>query len=561
MRAYIGLGLAVAVFSGTVFWAVQRLAVDEDLLHASQSSGSWVSVGAEIEYLRFLDALDRYGLGDSALSRDELIRRFDILWSRMPLMRTGDESRILRTVPGVSESVGEMVGVLEAVEPQVLALRPGDREAHARIRAQIEPFGPTLHDITLRVMLDVQVRALQGWLGDATDRVLASFGAVLLSAALLVLLLVRQIRASERLRASHEAARDEALKASQRLGAMAAELEDRVAARTEELAKVNLGLTAEVTERKKTAAALAESEQRFKTFAEISSDWMWELDDELRVSFLSDSFAALSTIPADELIGKVAAETRFEGDNPRLWAALAAAFERRTDIRDAEYTYVDRDGRSRALLLNGRPLYDADGAFAGYRGCATDVSEQRRAKRVAREHEAELARVMRVSTMGEMAATMAHELNQPLAAIVNYASGSIRRIESGAGSEALELRRTLAEIAAQAKRASKIIANIGDFTRKSPPPASAADINAIIRSVRDLANAESEDRGVRVRLELANAMPQVQVNIVEIEQVILNLLRNGIEASRSTRRERREVVTESRTNGLAYPVNAHDRYM
>ena len=439
MRAYIGLGLAVAVFSGTVFWAVQRLAVDEDLLHASQSSGSWVSVGAEIEYLRFLDALDRYGLGDSALSRDELIRRFDILWSRMPLMRTGDESRILRTVPGVSESVGEMVGVLEAVEPQVLALRPGDREAHARIRAQIEPFGPTLHDITLRVMLDVQVRALVGRRHRPRLGVIRRCP-VERRAPGFCCWLVRQIRASERLRASHEAARDEALKASQRLGAMAAELEDRVAARTEELAKVNLGLTAEVTERKKTAAALAESEQRFKTFAEISSDWMWELDDELRVSFLSDSFAALSTIPADELIGKVAAETRFEGDNPRLWAALAAAFERRTDIRDAEYTYVDRDGRSRALLLNGRPLYDADGTFAGYRGCATDVSEQRRAKRVAREHEAELARVMRVSTMGEMAATMAHELNQPLAAIVNYASGSIRRIESGAGSEALELR-------------------------------------------------------------------------------------------------------------------------
>ena len=467
----------------------------------------------------------------------------------MPIMLTGDESKILRTVPGVSDAVAEMVGVLEAIEPQVFALRPGDREALAQIRAQIAPFGATLHDITLNVMLNVQVRALETWLGEATDRVFASFGAVLLSATLLVFLLVRQIRRSERLRVSHEAARDEALAASKRLAAMATELEERVASRTSELAQANVGLSAEVRERERTAAALEKSEQRFKTFAEISSDWLWELDRDLRVSFVSESFPEVSTVPLAEVMGKKAEQARFQGDNPDLWSKLAAAFERREAIRDAEYTFVDREGRSRVLLLNARPLYDVDGSFAGYRGGATDVSEQRSAERVAREHEAELAHIMRVSTMDEMASTLAHELTQPLAAIVNYASGSIRRIESGADAGAAEFPGAFAQIAAQAKRASKIIAHIGDFTRKTPVAASVTDVNEIIRSVRNLASAESEDRGVAVRLELNDTLPKVEVNAVQIEQVILNLLRNGIEASRNTRKDRREVVIESRTNG------------
>ena len=549
MRAYVGLGLAVAAFSGSLLWAVLRLSVDEDIVHASETSGSWLTVQTQTEYLRFAQTLDRYGLGDTAVSREALVQRFDILWSRLPLMLAGDESKFLRTLPGVAETVEGMIARLEAIEPRVMELQRGDAVALAEIRAEIEPFESTLLDLTLSVMLDSQSAILEKGLDRATIWVSASFGAVLLSAALLVFLLVRQIRRSERLRVSHESARDEALAASQRLAAMATELEERVAARTSELAQANVGLSAEVREREKTAAALEKSEQRFKTFAEISSDWLWELDRDLRVSFVSESFPELSTVPSAEVMGKKAEHARFQGDNPDLWSKLAARFERREAVRDAEYTFVDREGRSRVLLLNARPLYDADGSFAGYRGGATDVSEQRRAERVAREHEAELAHIMRVSTMDAMATTLAHELNQPLAAIVNYASGSIRRIESGADPGAAEFPGAFEQIAAQAKRASKIIAHVGDFTRKTPVEASVSDVNEIIRSVRNLASAESEDRGVAVRLELNDTLPKIEVNAVQIEQVILNLLRNGIEASRNTRKDHREVVIESRANG------------
>ena len=549
MRAYIGLGLAVAVFSGSLLWAVERLSVDDGIIHASKSSGSWLAVQAQTEYLRFADALDRYGLGDPAASHEVLVQRFEIFWSRLPLMLAGDESRLLRTLPGMPETVEEMMAQLEAVEPAVMELRRGDAAALAEIRAQVAPFGRTLHDLTLSVMLDLQVGILKKGVGRATNWVIASFAAVLSSVVLLVLLLARQIGRSERLKISHDAAKNEALGANEKLTAMAAELEDRVMARTGELAQANVALTAEVRERKKTETALAESEQRFKTFAESSSDWLWELDRDLRITFLSESFAESNTIPSSEVIGRRPAEARFEGVDPGRWRELAAALERREAIRNAEYRFVDREGRSRVLLLNGQPVFDEDGTFAGYRGCASDISEQRRAERIARQHEAELAHMMRLSTMGEMASTLAHELNQPLAAIVNYAGGSMRRIESGAEGNGTDLKGVLARIAVQAKRASKIIAHVGHFTRKTSPVASVADINDIIRRVSDLARAESGDREVAVRLELDEALPKVHVNAIQIEQVILNLLRNGMEASKGTRKSTREIVIESRANG------------
>ena len=464
-------------------------------------------------------------------------------------MLVGDESKFLRTLPGAPEAVGEMVARLEAVEPAMMEMRHGDGAALAAIRAQISPFERTLHDLTLSVMLDLQAGILKQGVGAATNWVVVSFAAVLLSIALMVLLMARQIGRGERLKISHEAAKNEALDANVKLTAMAAELEDRVMARTGDLARTNVALRAEVHERKKTETALAESEQRFKTFAESSSDWLWELDHDLRITFLSEGFAEQNMVPASEVIGRTPVEARTKGDNPGFWRELAEVLKRRAAVRNVEYRFTDRDGRSRVLLLNGQPVFGRNGAFAGYRGCASDISEQVQAERVAREHEAELAHMMRLSTMGEMASTLAHELNQPLAAIVNYAGGSMRRIESGTDGNGADLKGVLARIAVQAKRASKIITHVGHFTRKTAPGVSVADINDIIRSVSDLARVESGDREVAVRLELDESLPKVRVDAIQIEQVILNLLRNGMEASKGTRKSTREIVIESRANG------------
>ncbi|MEK7246038.1 MAG: ATP-binding protein, partial [Pseudomonadota bacterium] len=157
------------------------------------------------------------------------------------------------------------------------------------------------------------------------------------------------------------------------------------------------------------------------------------------------------------------------------------------------------------------------------------AAERHHAEAEARERRAELAHVHRLNTMGEMASGFAHELNQPLAAVVNYAKGAVRRLKQNAV-EPGELLAVLEQVAAQAERAAAIVRRIRAFIRKEEPRHVALDFNQIIRETAGLMAAEAEREGARLILDLANPLPRVHADAVQIEQVIVNLARNAIEA-------------------------------
>lgn len=163
-----------------------------------------------------------------------------------------------------------------------------------------------------------------------------------------------------------------------------------------------------------------------------------------------------------------------------------------------------------------------------------DVTDRVRAEREARRHQAELAHVARVSTMGEMATGLAHELNQPLGAIVNYARGCTRRIDL-AGSGPPEVREALERIVEQAVRASEIIRRIRRFVRKAPPRRETAQVNDLVLETLRLADNELRQHEVKTELDLAADLPPVHVDPIQIEQVILNLIRNAVEAMADVR--------------------------
>lgn len=157
------------------------------------------------------------------------------------------------------------------------------------------------------------------------------------------------------------------------------------------------------------------------------------------------------------------------------------------------------------------------------------AAERHRAEAEARERRAELAHVHRLNTMGEMASGFAHELNQPLAAVVNYARGAVRRLKQNAV-EPGELLAVLEQVAAQAERAATIVRRIRAFIRKEEPRHAALDFNKIIVETAGLMTAEAERGGVRLILDLANPLPRVHADAVQLEQVIVNLVRNAVEA-------------------------------
>ncbi|MGE5154557.1 MAG: ATP-binding protein, partial [Bdellovibrio bacteriovorus] len=170
-----------------------------------------------------------------------------------------------------------------------------------------------------------------------------------------------------------------------------------------------------------------------------------------------------------------------------------------------------------------------------------DITAVRRAEQQSRQHQAELVHVSRLSTMGEVATGMAHELNQPLSAIVNYANGCTRRMQSGAG-QTDELLGALAQITSQAKRASEIIRRLRALVGKQPPIRADVDLNHLVQEVCSFLEFETAKLGVQIELDLAPGPIPVHVDLVQIEQVLLNLVSNALDALEETPQADRRLV-------------------
>ncbi len=186
-------------------------------------------------------------------------------------------------------------------------------------------------------------------------------------------------------------------------------------------------------------------------------------------------------------------------------------------------TQVNSDNRIYSLLFT--PVVDL--GYVNIYG--RDITAERQAERQAREHQQELIHVSRLSTMGEMATGLAHELNQPLSAIANFANGSVRRLQAS-GRESEDILYALGQITAQADRAGEIIKRLRALVGKQTPVRRVADLNAVVREVCSFVEFEARKAGVVIEQEFnVNTLP-VRIDVVQIEQVLLNLIRNALEA-------------------------------
>ncbi|MGQ0637276.1 MAG: ATP-binding protein [Planctomycetaceae bacterium] len=176
---------------------------------------------------------------------------------------------------------------------------------------------------------------------------------------------------------------------------------------------------------------------------------------------------------------------------------------------------------------------------------SSDITERRRTEEQACSLHNELAHMARISTMGEMASGLAHELNQPLAAIVAYADACQELVESERMSRE-QLREVLRSISSQAERAGKIIHRLRQLVRKSDPVRTAMCLNEAVREVAALLDLETRRAGVSLRLDLDAHLPEVCADLVQIQQVVVNLMRNGIEAMSDTPAGRRELHVATR---------------
>ena len=223
-------------------------------------------------------------------------------------------------------------------------------------------------------------------------------------------------------------------------------------------------------------------------------------------------------------------------------------FPAATDVpkipKDVHQSEVHDAARGRWYLVHSRPLRWIDGRIVRLH-LATDITERRRSEALFRQQQEKMQMTARLVTVGEMATTIAHELNQPLAAITNYSMGCVRRLRSGNWQQA-ELLEAMEKGAAQAERASKVIQRVRSFVARRAPNLVPCDINDVIGGVASMVSVEARQHGASVALDLSDVIPYVHADPVLMEQVILNLARNGIEAMEDNAPDERQITIRTR---------------
>ncbi len=252
---------------------------------------------------------------------------------------------------------------------------------------------------------------------------------------------------------------------------------------------------------------------------------------EGRILYVNAAFCKLVDLPADVLIGHLppmpywspdaVEETLARQHQLATGPAAPQSFESR--FRRADGTEID-------VQVYEAPLIDAAGRHHGWMGSVIDITEAKRSARNARLQEENLARTGRLVTMGEMASTLAHEINQPLGAIAAYAAGGLNLIEAGQANSPM-VKTAFEKLATQAHRAGLIIRRIQDFVKKREPQLVPLDLAEVAAEAVDLMTAEAREMRVRLVLETDGPSPSpVLADRILIEQVMVNLIRNGMEA-------------------------------
>jgi len=199
------------------------------------------------------------------------------------------------------------------------------------------------------------------------------------------------------------------------------------------------------------------------------------------------------------------------------------------------------DGQYRWFIFRADPLVDEQGKIVKWYGTNTDIDDRKRAEEALRKSQAELAHVSRLTTMGEMTASIAHEVNQPLTAVVNNANACLSLLPEGAA-DYKEVRDALMEIIDDTDRASAVIARVRQLARKAPSDKSLLNLNDIVVDVLTLARYESVSRRVTIRTDLPKDLPPVLGDRVQLQQVFLNLVVNGMDAMNAVEESKRVLI-------------------
>ncbi|GAP38288.1 two-component hybrid sensor and regulator [Piscinibacter sakaiensis] len=315
------------------------------------------------------------------------------------------------------------------------------------------------------------------------------------------------------------------------------------------LGVVVLLLARDVRRRSAVERELAESLAFRKAMEDSLVTGLRARDLQGRVTYVNPAFCAMVGFGAEQIIGRhpppywppeltpeYSARQRVRLQ-PLVNPVRGPAAPVRSDSREGfETIFMRSTGERFAVLIFEAPLVNSEGRQTGWMSAALDVSNERRMEELSRQQQERLQAAARLATVGEMASLLSHELNQPLAAISSYAAGSLNLMQDAppGGAEPDEtqalLRQAIARIGEQAERAGRVIKSVHDFVRRREQAREPVRVEMLLDAVLPLVRLQARKSGTRVEVDVAAGLPRVVCDRTMVEQVLLNLTRNGIQA-------------------------------
>lgn len=311
------------------------------------------------------------------------------------------------------------------------------------------------------------------------------------------------------------------------------QLEARVAERTAEIRRAN--------------AESRESELQLRLLTEVIPQQIWSATPDGSVDYCNRRLLdyvgrELEGMRGERLIDAIHPDDR--SSFRQTWQeALSSG-----DPFEAEWRVCGADGRFRAFFTRGVPLRDTQGKTIRWYGTSTDIETRKQAEQALMRMHAELAHLSRVLTMGELTSSIAHEVNQPLAAVVAYGQACLEWLAADPPNLE-EARQAVERIIKDGTRAGTVLAHIRALFMKDTPVRGEVDLNAVIRELIVLVRDEAMRHHISIRTELAADLPTVTGVWVQLQQVVLNLIMNGLDAMRETPHSFRELCISSRSSG------------
>jgi PAS domain S-box-containing protein len=287
----------------------------------------------------------------------------------------------------------------------------------------------------------------------------------------------------------------------------------------------------EITERKRAEARLLESEARFQAMADTAPVLIWTTGTDGLCNYFNKPWLEFTGRRIEQEVGTGWIEGVHPDDVQGCFDGFLPAFYARKPFR-MEYRLRRADGEYRWVIESGIPRYAGDGEFAGYIGSNIDITDLKRAEQERerlRQAHSELAHINRVTTMGELAASIAHEIKQPISAAHTNAGSCLRWL--GRDQPDIErAREAVSRIIQDVTRASEIISRVRVLFKKGEPQREWVDVNEVIREMISLLRSDAGRRAISIHTELAPELPNVKADRVQLQQVFMNLMLNGIES-------------------------------